>query len=90
MAPLPGPRDSSASKKTSVERRALEAPRQVARQLEQDGDARGAVVGAHEAGDVLGVVMGADDDHAGFAARDAGDDVADGTLDPYVAHACFV
>ena len=61
-ASLPGPRASSASKKTSVERRALEAPRQVARQLEQHRDARGAVVGADEAGDVLGVVVGADDD----------------------------
>ena len=36
--------------------------RQRAGELEHDGDAGGAVVGADEAGHVLGVVMGADDD----------------------------
>ena len=51
-----------------------------------DGHAGGAVVGADEPRDVLGVVVGADDDVAGEPARDPGDDVAVRALDRDVAN----
>ncbi len=65
-----------------LDRRPGQRLRQGARELEQDGDARGAVVGADEVRDAaLGVVMGADHDRPRLGARDRRDDVAIGALD---------
>ena len=59
-----------------------EARRQRASELEQDGDAGGAVVGTDEARHaLLGVVVGADDDGAREAAGDGRDHVAPRALD---------
>src|SRR5436190_5459256 len=56
----------------------------VPRQLEQDGDARGPVVSAHEARNVLGVVVRPRDDRARFGSGDARDDVTERALDAHI------
>ena len=59
------------------DRRAVErASAQGTRELEHDGDAGGAVVRAHEAGDVLRVVVRGQHDRVRLAARDRRHDVA--------------
>ena len=71
-----------------MDRGAVEARGQGARELEHDRDPRGAVVRTDEPGDAgLGVVVGPDHDRARLSPRDRADDVAVRPLHADAVHA---